>query len=722
MTTLAPPMPPTRRVLPRYDEGGAVPPSVAMTKGEPAKKLYDSGGRYWVWDGTRWQDVGPVGKNQSDYAAISAARSKADAILAGGGSAAPAAGATAPAKPAGTGNPIADLIIGKAKAYALANGGSQQDADAFARVAVAIASGESSLNPNAIRDTRTGNDPLIAAGKAQRELSVGLFQLNFMGGRGSASGLTPEQAKDPALNTDASMPDLWGAFKKNGAGAAFLADPVTTTARTYQQGQGSVAPSVQNQILPGLAVTGGGVSGVAPAQGGAAGSTATTNGATSTDPELNRMFQDVSQKLDTARQEYYTISSKPNPTNADQIRAVQLGQLIDTLEGQWVNLYKMVKPSAGESPLQQASARQSIFSSQQGLITDIYNQQRQLVMDAFGAKKSEADFMLSILNSAFTQSLQKWNTKVQQGEANMADAMKVIEAEATQQTAEAARALKGMELAQLINANDWKIAERALPAGSHYQPMFGPNDPLVKQMRDMGLGDASIQAAPIDTAKLDLRNTLKESPDLLTKLGYAPPSFSVQGVRDQAAANQDIPPFDGQPITPQNFAAVWPKAPDLSKLEGFLNTQLADIQNFNPYPQPVYQSPPGGEGGGNGAGAKPPVAPLNVRTDLTRPTTATDVVSGLRINPATNRIGPAPGSPANTTTANSFTSGNEQAAPGLVRAFDPKTNQYGFVKPQDANWDNERGSYFYNPGGNTQPVDAWEVDPATGQLRRRRAA
>src|SRR5690606_32082206 len=108
--------------------------------------------------------------------------------------------------------------------------------DTFFRAIAAIAYGESGLNPNAIRDTRAGYDPLVASGQAQRELSVGLFQNNMMGGRGS--GYSIEQLKDPNFNIDISLPQLWNAFQRNGGAAGFARDPEGVTARTYQQGQG----------------------------------------------------------------------------------------------------------------------------------------------------------------------------------------------------------------------------------------------------------------------------------------------------------------------------------------------------------------------------------------------------------------------------------------------------------------------------------------------------
>jgi hypothetical protein len=173
------------------------------------------------------------------------------------GSPAPAGGAPANA-PAAAPTGVAGIVWNEAYDYAVKQGSPPEEAAAYARVAVAIAHGESGMNPAAVRDTRSGDDPLVSSGKAQREHSVGLFQLNFMGGRGTSSGLTAEQATDPLLNTRASMADLYGTFKKQGGLEGFNANPNGFTQVVYQKGQGSITPDMNRQIIPGLALTSGG--------------------------------------------------------------------------------------------------------------------------------------------------------------------------------------------------------------------------------------------------------------------------------------------------------------------------------------------------------------------------------------------------------------------------------------------------------------------------------
>jgi len=53
----------------------------------------------------------------------------------------------------------------------------------------------------------SGGDPKIEGDKDRHGVahSIGLFQLNFDGGEGTASGLTREQAKDPYLNARVAL-------------------------------------------------------------------------------------------------------------------------------------------------------------------------------------------------------------------------------------------------------------------------------------------------------------------------------------------------------------------------------------------------------------------------------------------------------------------------------------------------------------------------------------
>lgn len=140
-------------------------------------------------------------------------------------------------------NAMADLVYKKAKAYAIAQGSSEQEADVYAKTMIAIAYGESDLKPGAIRDTRTRPDELVLSGRAQPEYSVGLFQANMQGGRGSASGYSDQQIlADPNLQIDIANGYLYEQFKSQGGLSGFQQNPVSFVSRVYQVGQGSITP------------------------------------------------------------------------------------------------------------------------------------------------------------------------------------------------------------------------------------------------------------------------------------------------------------------------------------------------------------------------------------------------------------------------------------------------------------------------------------------------
>lgn len=737
--TLAPPMPPTTRrplprhagggrvpmppgkALPRFEEGGATPPA-PKEKGKPSSVLYRNSGRFWVWDGGQWHDVGPVGAEGIDTEAIAAARKKADAILAGGAASAatpatapsttvPAASTAAPT--AWTPQTVADYIRKRAKEYA-AQQGAPQFGDVFAQNAIAIAWGESSLGQ---------------ADGGDNGLARGVYQLYFGQGSTDASGrkrgLTMQQAADPKLNIDASMPELWQGFVAAGQKYDFSKTPQEFFIEMWRKAQ---RPSEQALATHGrsvapqaLAIGAGGatipqsVAGNGGAQGGTGGATRTV------DPALQAEFDAVNTMLTAQRERYNTLLSKPNKSGDELLEMVNLEKSLPIIRAQWMDLYKAIQPGSSESPTSQALAQSTIaqnnvemWGARQGAITNILGALRQMTTDAFGAKKDEANFLLDILTTSFNQAAKVNELAVQRGQLDLNGYIALTEAQALQQTAEAARAMKAMELAGAINANDWALAERALPAGTHYQPMFGPNDPLPSIMRQMGLGDATMRAAPIDTAKLDLRNTLRETPGLLDQLGYARPNFAVDKVAAQVEANKDIPQFTAQPVQPQNFASVWPKAPtsDYDTLTQFLNMQMSEVQGYDPFAQPnVTQltNPVATTGGGAGNTQ----TPLTIRTQLDLPTTATSTVAGYTFNPATNQFIP-PRAP-NTTTANSFTGGASGAVPP---AWTNPGGTGAAAKPQapypatSTGW----GGAWGIPG----PAGlGWEIDPQTGQLRRK---
>lgn len=622
---------------------------------------------------------------------------------------------------------IVSLITQRSRAYALAQGASEQEASAFARVMVAIAQGESSLNPAATRDTTTKSDALVRSGQAQPELSVGLYQLNFRGGRGTASGLTPEQAKDPDANIRASLPELWGQFRKQGGGAAFAADPIGVTRATYKYGQGSIWPDVEAQIKPGLSLTAGGLPPPAPdvgsrapaarnptgeparpiapvrgaitskfgsdfyldgpatyqgktyehfnkgvdygVNGGAAvaamaGGTVVVSGddksgwgprvvvrdqdgflhsyghldaaglppvgstvqagqtvgrvaggavGTSTGSHLSYdvfeedgrtpvdpspwLGQDVVEHTKIAhdpakakRPSYLgpgaeAMTTPANPRRIDLIEEAlreeydQAKSAVSALEKQAADLEKA---GTEASKLQALTLRSTQLKAAYAVLDDARTAWVKVAIDAgtpvkaggeteaerlvaatqfgqaatamghtlFSDNVAAATFWTDMLNSNFNREYQQWQSAHEQRKASFDEFVSVVSAQALQQTAEAARAGKALEAAGFIQKGRMELAERLLPPGTHYQYGFGPDDPLMVEMRKKGYNPEPIRVTPVDAASLDPANILREAEGILTETGYGRPNLDVAALRAQAEANKGLPSYQAGVLDP----------------------------------------------------------------------------------------------------------------------------------------------------------------------------
>lgn len=131
-------------------------------------------------------------------------------------------------------NAIAELVRRRAYDYAIAQGASPAEADAFSRSSVAIAWSESQFDPTAVGDQ--GN-------------SVGLFQLHSAG-RGS--GMTVAARQDPETNIRVSMPELWQGFRAAGGASAFSQNPAGLVAEISRIAQRPNAQAHANAVRNGV--------------------------------------------------------------------------------------------------------------------------------------------------------------------------------------------------------------------------------------------------------------------------------------------------------------------------------------------------------------------------------------------------------------------------------------------------------------------------------------
>ena len=439
---------------------------------------------------------------------------------------------------------IVALIRRKAVAYA-----TQQKkpewADAFGRVLTAIAYGESGLRPDAVRDTRSGNDPLVLSGQAQREHSVGLFQLNFMGGRGNASGLTPEQARDPSLNIDASLAQLWGAFVQNGGGSGFVRDPITTTARTYQQGQGSIPPSIERQIKPGLALTSGGTTMPEP--------TKTTSGTTTkrtTTPQLTNLQLLVTlskQRYDDAVARTAALRTRLAAITGTDKEAENARFMLES-----ISIPESVKAeSATLDDYAKATATVAKYDQETSTSKDPAGDaraQQKLNFDIIRAgladQKGLADAVLAMLEYNARNAQAYVKDSVARGEMAREDQNTVFLAINARQTQKINSFIQGLASAEFISKARKDIVDRMLPPDTKYT--FGPGQPLFETMRRAGMNPQPVAAVQIDRSYLEPEGILAAGQAFAPKVP-SEEEYGITELKNIAAQNVTRIPWPEKP-------------------------------------------------------------------------------------------------------------------------------------------------------------------------------
>lgn len=100
--------------------------------------------------------------------------------------------------------------------------------DAFLQAALAIAYGESGMNPYAHGDVNIGG-------------SYGIYQFYTNGGRGT--GVPIETLYNPWYQAEKNLPILYATFQKFGGDSGWYNNPAYVLKNTWKYGQGSIWPS-----------------------------------------------------------------------------------------------------------------------------------------------------------------------------------------------------------------------------------------------------------------------------------------------------------------------------------------------------------------------------------------------------------------------------------------------------------------------------------------------
>ena len=258
-------------------------------------------------------------------------------------------------------------------------------------------------------------------------------------------------------------------------------------------------------------------------------------------------------------------------------------------------------PSAQSAdPVQQASAVAGIRAQQNEHSRWIFDTFTGLIDATFKNQLGVANAMSTIMQANEANVQAAVASRVRNHEISSADAMNIVQAEAMKQAAEAARFGQAMQLAGMINENDWKIAERRLPPGTKHVPLLGPDDPLAQVMRRVNIEFPGIAVTPTDFDKLDLRKTMADAEQIVP--GTVP--LSIDNLQAQYGASKNLPVYNPREITPEaiglpyapNLASadVLGQIPGASQAGGVDDDDLINrILGRGPYaPQPPPQAPP----------------------------------------------------------------------------------------------------------------------------------
>lgn len=734
-----PPMPPTARKLPRFDTGGVVPPSVVLEKGTPMKKLYDSGGRYWIWDGSRWHDVGPVGRNQSDLEAITAARSKADAILTGG-TATPVAGAAASAKPASTGNRWADLTLQVAAQEF-------KDNPALQSVFYRLIQQESNFSDDVVSGRRRSSAGAIGIGQ-------------FMPDTARAYGIDP-------LNPEQA---LHGAARYLKDGLSRYGGDVTKAVASYNAGAGGVDKAVAKgganwqAYLPdetklylsiikpsGTATTGSTASGAGDTDLSAL-ETATT--------DMNRIAGEVAalqtRIAQASRERGKDENGNPTASEFERLNAQLTAKQQEFSESaarvsavrRALGITTSNSNRSGGSALDPSDAMNAETSAESGRYTaavNIANQTRLMLAQAFGDQLDISKFYESMLSGVYNQAVSRANAALAAGKADVDAAAAYVAGTTAQQSAEIARSVRQLAMSDFVNKGRWAMAERLMPAGTHYVFGWEPDGALNKQLEAMNLGKMVVKTSPVDAASLDPVNQLRESDLLLTQTGTPRANLGVQTIADAHQRMLNNPNLDpGAPtLTFDNFRAAGgtiPTVPDYeTKLAALLRGELpgaatSTAPTFGSLPAwwPKSNTDPASSATDTATvrGAVPGVDPQAARGVMNG--IASAVRGVVNVAALAGAAGTGNGGAAAPVTSGGSVPGATTGFGGAVgtgervRAYDSKAKTWLDVDPADATKDPETGAWHYTPrarasvGAPPSSDAGFELDEQ-GRLRPRRA-
>lgn len=255
--------------------------------------------------------------------------------------------------------------------------------------------------------------------------------------------------------------------------------------------------------------------------------------------------------------------------------------------------------SAARLPIEASGSRAELGRSQADLVGS-YAQEGNAsanMLDALqkyfagtvSADIATGNYIESIVAGAFTRAYDTALLAVKKGELSTTAFSNVVTAIAAQTSAEAQWAMRNLAEAQYVSEENWKRAERLLPAGQEYMPGMGPDDERAQAMRKMGIVPMVQKAVPLAADWNDPWANLRQADAQRVSLGQTKPGAAfAPAIAGQTAVAGDIYKDYKQPFTftpPAGFEK--PLAVDPEKVrqdmayQGYGNALTGFLANMN---------------------------------------------------------------------------------------------------------------------------------------------
>lgn len=159
----------------------------------------------------------------------------------------------------------------------------------------------------------------------------------------------------------------------------------------------------------------------------------------------------------------------------------------------------------------------------------------------FSDNKDVARLIFDVFKERRADAVDVAKQALDQGKATSEAVARWVDASAKQQAAEVARAGAVLNRAKYISDENWKIANRILPAGQQYVDGFGPDSPLNQVFARMGLNPQILRPTRVPRAMLDPEAILQRSGDY----PLPRPDIPVDAAREAALGVAGIEPYQG---------------------------------------------------------------------------------------------------------------------------------------------------------------------------------